>query len=421
MKPISPFGLPLGISFTVWTIIGSLRYLFEKIAGRKKKSNRRRFKASDIAAVIPAYNEELIIRKCIQALKKVIDKKQIYVVSDNSNDKTYRRARMEECHASNLRLGKGKARALKYLFTRFKLFKRYKLIFIVDADTNMDPSCLSHALPLFNDKNVGVVFASSQIRWSQHIIPKLSYYFIAYRDRLNRLLQYCFVYGQTWKYTNVIYVIPGFATIYRSEILEKLEIDTPGLLIEDFNLAFQFHKSKLGKIGYNPAMIGWDQYPDNLSDYWKQVRRWNIGFFQTVRKNGVWSSFFWLTLGIFSAEILLNSVFILFLPLFLLSLLLSFFHSSLFATLSYVFRSISFYGNLTLTDVVIGIFLIDYIITVTIGLVNKKPQFIFYGLFFLLMHYVTSLILLSSLIPGFSSSSTGRWTSPKRQVKLDVN
>lgn len=417
MKPISPFGIPLGISFTVWTIAGILRYLSEKISGSKKTVQKPQFLPSDIAAVIPAHNEEFIIRKCIKSLKQVLDKKQIYVVSDGSIDKTYRRSRMEGCHVSNLTLGRGKAKALKYLFTRFKLFKRYGFIFIVDADTNMDPSCLIHALPLFNDKNVGVVFASSQIRWTQHIIPKLSYYFIAYRDRLNRLLQYCFVYGQTWKYTNVIYVIPGFATIYRSEILEKLEIDTPGLLIEDFNLAFQFHKNKLGKIGYNPAMIGWDQYPDNLSDYWKQVQRWNIGFFQTVRKNGVWSSLFWLTLGVFSIEIILNSVFLIFLPLFFLSLLSSLFPFPPFTFFSHTFSSFPIYKNVTLDDLLIGTFLIDYIITVIIGLVNKKPQFIFYGLFFFVMHYITSLILLTSIIPGFIGKSTGSWISPKRSLK----
>ena len=414
MKPISPFGLPLGISFTIWTLAGLARYLSEKFTRRKKKSRKLRFKPSDIAAVIPAHNEEPIIRKCIQALKQVLDKKQIYVVSDGSIDKTYMRARAEGCHVSNLTPGKGKAKALKHLFTHFKLFERYKLIFIVDADTNMDSSCLIHALPLFNDKNVGVVFASSQIRWAQHIIPKLSYYFIAYRDRLNRLLQYCFIYGQTWKYTNVIYVIPGFATIYRSNILKKLEIDTPGLFIEDFNLAFQFHKKKLGKVGYNPAIIGWDQYPEHLSDYWKQVRRWNIGFFQTVRKNGVWPSLFWLALGVFSVEIILNSIFFLFLPLFFLSLLLPLFPFSPFTFFSHAFSSFPIYKNVSLNDLLIGTFLIDYIITVIIGLVNKKPQFIFYGLFFFVMHYITSLVLLTSIIPGFIGKSTGCWISPKR-------
>lgn len=415
MKPISPFGLPLGISFTIWTIAGLLRYLSEKLTRKRKKTRKLRYKRSDIAAVVPAHNEELIIRRCMQALKKVLNEKQIYAISDGSSDKTFRRARMEGCHVSRLKRGKGKAKALKHLFTRYKLFERYKLIFIVDADTNMDPSCLFHALPLFNDKNVGVVFASSQVKWTQHIIPRLSYYFIAYRDRLNRLLQYCFVYGQTWKYTNVIYVIPGFATIYRSDVLKELEIDTPGLLIEDFNLAFQYHRKKLGKIGYNPAMIGWDQYPDNLPDYWKQVRRWNIGFFQTVKKNGIWPSFFWLTLGIFSAEILLNSIFILLLPLFFLYLITSLFPQLHFV--SQILLLLPLYDKLEFGDVVLGIFLTDYIITVIIGLVNKKPQFIFYGLFFLPMHYITSLILLSSLLPGFFGRSAGLWTSPKRQKK----
>ena len=67
--------------------------------------------------------------------------------------------------------------------------------------------------------------------------------------------------------------------------------------------------------------------------------------------------------------------------------------------------------------VVIGVFLIDYAFTVIIGFLNKKPQFVIYGLFFFFMHYVTSLILISSIIPGFFSTSKGRWTSPGRRVE----
>lgn len=416
MKPISPFGLPLGISFTFWTIVGFLRYITGKISP-VKSTMIHRFTSKDIAVVVPAHNEELIIRKCIQALKKLVDKKQIYVVSDGSTDKTYRRARLEECHVSYLTPGRGKAKALIYLFTMHNLFKRYKLIFIVDADTNMDPACLIHALPLFDDEHVGVVFASSQIKWKQHIIPSLAYYFITYRDRLNRMLQYCFVYGQTWKYTNVNYVIPGFATIYRTDILSKLEIDTPGLLIEDFNLAFQFHKKKLGKIGYSPSIIGWDQYPTNLPDYWKQVRRWNIGFFQTVKKNGIWPSFFWLTLGIFSIEVLLNSFFIIFLPLYLLSIVFVYYHLQPIG-LEYVnFFLNPIIGRISLFDIFLSVFVIDYILTIIIGLVNKKPQYLFYGIFFIFMHYITSLILVSAIVPGLFGKSSGRWISPKRSVR----
>ena len=419
MKPISPFGLPIGISVSIWSLVGLLRLILNYLPFRKKRhwDWGRKLRPSDIAVLLPAHNEELVIRSSIQALKQMLDKKQIYVVSDGSHDKTYRRAREENCHVSKLEPGLGKGRALVYLLTRYHLFDRYKLIFIVDADTRIDVTCVKRALPLFKDPDIGVCFASSRIRWPQHFIPRLKYYFIAYRERLNRLLQYFLIYGQTWKYTNVNYVIPGFATIYRSNVLKQLEIDTPGLLIEDFNLAFQFHKKKLGKIGYSPSLIGWDQYPDNLVDYWKQVRRWNIGFFQTVKKNGLWFSMFWLALGTFTIEVFLNSIYILFLPLLLLFLIIPALGVShqILDMFSFLYRNFGPYQSLNLRDIFIGTYLIDYMFTVIIGLIGRKPQFIFYGLFFFFMHFVASLILLSSVIPGFFGSSSGRWVSPKRQ------
>ena len=49
-----------------------------------------------------------------------------------------------------------------------------------------------------------------------------------------------------------------------------------------------------------------------------------------------------------------------------------------------------------------------------IGIIGKKPQMLFYGLFFIFMHFLTSLILLSSIYPGFFGKSDGKWVSPKR-------
>lgn len=419
MKPVSPFGLPIGISIAVWSFVGLLRLITEKFSliEKKSKRGRPRFTKSDIAVLLPAHNEEVVIRSAIRALKELLDVKQIYVASDGSNDRTSRRARMEGCHVSSLAPGLGKAKALVYLLKRHRLFEKYKLIFIVDADTRIDKYAFKHSLPMFRDPEIGVVFASSQINWPHHIIPKLSLYFVAYRDRLNRMLQYFLIYGQTWKYTNVNYVIPGFATLYRSDVLSRLEIDTPGILIEDFNLAFQVHKRKIAKIGYSPSMIGWDQYPTNLMDYCKQIRRWNIGFFQTIRKNGIWPSMFWLTLGVFTIEVLLNSIFILFLPFYFIvfigsmSPIINHFLTP-FANVLYI---IPLYKNVTLGGIFLGVFLIDYLLTVIIGLINKKPQFLFYGLFFFFLHFVTSVVLLTALVPGLFGKSSGKWTSPTRQ------
>ena len=375
-------------------------------------------KSSDIAVIVPAHNEEPVIRACIKSLKHSLHKKQIYVVSDGSTDKTYRRARLEGCHVSYLTPGRGKAKAMIYLLERFRLFERYKLIFILDADTQIDPTFVPRALSLFENPDIAVIFGGARIHWPDHLIPTLKLYFVAYRERLNRMLQYLLIYAQTWKYTNVNYVIPGFCTIYRSKILRKLEIDTPGLLIEDFNLAFQLHKRKLGKIGHSIGLIGWDQHPDNLKDYWNQVRRWNIGFFQTIRKNGIWPSFFWLSLMVFTVEVMLNSIFMLILPILILFLFVQP-HAGVSPILDVfinAYRQFGFYRYLTIKGIVLGVFVIDYLFTVVIGFSHKKPQFAIYGLFFIFMHVITSLILVSSIIPGFFSSSEGKWTSPARRA-----
>ncbi len=52
--------------------------------------------------------------------------------------------------------------------------------------------------------------------------------------RLYLYTQYMFKYGQGWAGANAVTVAPGFASMYRTCALEKLPIDAPGLVIEDF-------------------------------------------------------------------------------------------------------------------------------------------------------------------------------------------
>jgi poly-beta-1,6-N-acetyl-D-glucosamine synthase len=430
MKPIFPFNFPLGFTITIWTIIGIMRYLSEKYQDSRlrrfinketvifEEGKKQIHKTTDIAVIIPAHNEEIGIPRTIKALKANLKANQIYVVSDGSTDKTYQYARREGVHVSNIKNGIGKAKAMKYLIKKHKLFKRYKFIFIVDADTQIDKTFVPRALKnYFCDPDVGAVFAAAKIKWPQKGHPSRAYYYISYRERLTQILQHFYMYGQSWKPTNANYVVPGFAVIYRSDILKQLEIDTPGLLIEDFNLAFQIHKKKLCKVGFHPEeLIAWDQHPDNLVDYWKQVRRWNIGFFQTVRKQGFWPSFFWLMLILFTIEVFMMSFFILFLPLiiFIEAVPMFFPTNELLMSVSNWWESIGYFGHLTLFSIFVYFILIDYLYSVIFGMIKTRPQYYYYGFVYIFMHYITSLILVSSFIPGFFGNSDGKWTSPKR-------
>jgi cellulose synthase/poly-beta-1,6-N-acetylglucosamine synthase-like glycosyltransferase len=420
MKPfVSFFGLPLGIASSFWFIVGLLRYITEKIQKLTphKKRKRNRFRKSDIAVVIAAHNEQMAIVNCITALRRILPVHQLYVASDGSTDATTFRAQRTGVHVAQLKPGVGKAKAILATMKRFHIYGRYRLLFIVDADTRIDRNFLKYALPLFNDRSVGVTYGTAMITWPNHIIPRLKYFFVAYRERLNRLLQFFFAYGQTWKYTNVTYVVPGFATIWRCDIFRKIPYDTPGLLVEDFNTAFYINKHKICKIAYDPRCIGWDQHPETLADYWRQVRRWNIGFFQTIRMNGIWPSFYWLSLGVFSIEIFANSIFTLALPGLILYLILArFYPHSIAQSYLTLYQSFGPFRQIGFLDLLFQFYLIDYGLTVWIGLMYKKPQFIFYGLFFIIMHYITSIILISSLIPGFFVKSAGKWVSPKRSV-----
>lgn len=431
MKPFSTFGLPMSISFVLWSFIGLLRFLWENFWLRYIKPPKitatfsvPTYTPADIAAVIPAHNEELVITRCIRALRHGLPANQIHVASDGSSDRTYELAVAERVNVENIQPGKGKMKALTHLINKYNLYANYKFIFIVDADTQIDKHFVPRALKMFNqDQGLAVVFGAVRItNFPNHIIPRLRYYFIAYRERLTRMLQVFYTYGQTWKYTNVSYVVPGYATMYKSHILQHLGLETPGLLIEDFHLAFQLHKQKLGTAGYQSNIIGWDQAPDNLRDYWWQVTRWNIGYFQTVKINGFWPSFFWLTHGLFSMEIWLHTVFLLVLPVHIFFLSTKFFVSAhpLLASFAASYPAWSPFPYETLRDIFLFIFVYDYLVSCIAGILLKRPMYFFYGLFFFVLHYLTAFILISSAYFGFTSFSEGRWKPPTRQKPAEI-
>lgn len=409
-------GLPIGISTTFWFFMGLLRSIFEALQFPAPIPTKAINSKKDIAIIVPAHNEELVIKDCIRALKQTFDAKQIHIISDGSTDHTYMIAKKEQCKVIGTAPGLGKARALLHLIETYNLYDKYKFIMIVDADTKIDKNYIKRALPYFNDPDLAVVFPTARIKWPPHIIPKLPLYFVAYRERLDRALQFFMGYGQTWKYTNANFVTPGFATIYRSDVLRKLRIDRPGILVEDFNLAFELHRYKLGKATFHPTFIGWDQHPDNLKDYWHQVKRWNIGYLQTYKSHGFWPSFFWFSTTLFSVEVFITAIVTLFLPFILFFKLVPIPLESFPAlqTFAQVFTAIIPLSTFTLFEIFLTVFWIDYMITIIIGLMGRKPQFVFYGLFFFIMHFITALIFMTAIIPGFFKSSDGKWISPKR-------
>lgn len=368
-------------------------------------SNPRQIFRHEVAVIVPAHNEQLVIPRMIAALKPVFPLRNVFVGSDASTDQTAAVARSLGLNAVEIHPNRGKAGVLVYLLEYFKILERFKAVVILDADSEIAPDYLEKSLPLFDDPEVAAVAVHARSKWTPHFWPRLSLFFSAYRIRLYRYIQAALRYGQTWNYTNVTSIVPGFASIYRSSVLARMDIAAPGLIIEDFNMTFEIHHKQLGKVAYRPAVYAYSEDPHGFGDYLRQIKRWNLGFWQTIRRHGLWPSRFWFALGFFILEMTVVSLLFLSLPFLGLWF---WFHD---------FEAFSFLGwSIGWLDIMFGIFWADYILTGFVAVIENKPILFVYGLGFWVLRFLDALTFLYTLPLAFFKKSEGKWSSPRRQI-----
>lgn len=410
-----------GISLVFWGCVGMCRFVHEQarrvlLARRRvlpaaaagSDGPPRRLTRDDVAVVIAAHNEDRSLGACLDAASRCVAASQIFVGSDGSRDRTVDIATERGCNVLDIQPNGGKARALRTVIEHFRIGDRYAAVLILDADAQLEPHYLERALPLFDDPGVAAVAGHALPQWHAHRRPTLAMFFAAYRMRLYRVTQALLRYGQTWKYSNVSFIVPGFASMYRCSVLPRIDIDAPGLIIEDFNMTFELHRKRLGKIAYTPAVRCASHEPVGFGDYFKQVRRWYLGFWQTMRRHRFWPSFFWLSLAAYVVEMLVQSLAFLTVPFLLVELAVGG-----GAPVPIWLPQLGL-ASLTARDVVIGVFLTDYTITLLTAAVERKPILMLYGLGFALVRWIDSFLFLYTLPLAFAEKSDGRWESPKR-------
>lgn len=405
-----------GFNFTLWGTIGLVRILTEGISHRtisnkKKLPLRNKIKEEDVAIIVPAHNEELVISDTLKSLRLLSPNPQVFVVSDGSKDCTAEIARKYGANVLELDPSRGKAGALEAVIKHFNIDGRYQAIILVDADTRLKPDYLKLALPFFNDLEVVAVAGYASTIWEPKKLSWRQILFILHRDRVYFLNQRLVKFGQTWKYTNVATIIPGFASIYRTSILKHITMDPPGLVIEDFNMTFEVHHKCLGKIAHHPSVVGYTQDPDNIRDYFRQVKRWHLGFWQTIRLHGFWFSKFWVALTLTLVETILGSLTFLLIPILIL---ISLIPPSLFSSLFW--PNYCAWFNLVITFFII-IWSTDYLLTIIVAIFQKRKEYLVVGLFFPFVRLLDALAFLLAIPRAFLVKSNGQWVSPKRRLE----
>lgn len=243
-------------------------YLGVSKVGQVNKPRRK------MALLLPGHNEELIIATTIKsAIASGQNKRDIFVVNDASTDATRSIAESLLGKANVLNVKRsGKALAVQKAIKKFEIEKQYQWLHVADADSIFSPNYFKiYRRSLNPEYAVAVGFVQSlRGNWIS-TYRSLTY---TYSQHFNRRIQ---------SYFNMIAVLPGPITAFRTDILGQLSTDETSLT-EDFDISVQIYRKNLGKIKFIPSAVNYTQDPQNLRDFYQQNLRWQRGFFQGVKK-----------------------------------------------------------------------------------------------------------------------------------------
>lgn len=233
-----------------------------------------------IAILIPVYNEEIVIKGTIDSLVAAgADLSHIYIVNDKSTDNTESVAAATGVSVYTVPENGGKANAQKAALRYYQLTKRYDWVIFLDGDTKVDVNFMQEMRnAAVSRSEVGLFVGQVKSVKNSHIYSASRAFDYTYGQDIVKQGQSNF---------NVIFVSPGCASMYRSDVLDKMEIDHM-TLAEDMDLTMQCHR--LGyKVEYVSTAFVNTQDPSTFKDYHKQVLRWYHGFWQVVKKHEIFA------------------------------------------------------------------------------------------------------------------------------------
>lgn len=230
-----------------------------------------------LALLIAAHNEEMVLENTIRsALHSGMSREHIYVVDDNSSDRTSEIARGILGPHNVIKVGRsGKGLALTKANKHFNLTRRYRWIHIADADGAFSPDYFK----VFR-KQLRVKYAAATGYIRSLPGGPISQY---------RVMEYTVgqeIHRRFQALIHTVTVIPGPTSCFRADVFAQVNFANKSLC-EDFDVTLQIHRQKLGKIQFIPQAIAYTQDPKNLADFTQQITRWNRGILQGIRQHGI--------------------------------------------------------------------------------------------------------------------------------------
>lgn len=270
-----------------------------------------------IGVLIPAYNEEPVLKGTIDALMEAgMELRHIYVVDDRSTDRTAEIAAELGINIYTVPVNGGKARAQVQALEHWKLNDRYEWLAFLDGDTKVDKNFFSEMIKAIK-QDPGVALFLGQVKSVQnsHLYSASRAFDYTYGQDVAKVGQDNF---------NVVFVAPGCASLYRTDVLRTLKINHM-TLAEDMDLTMQVHRTG-NRVSYVSTALVNTQDPSTFKDYHKQTLRWFRGFWQVTQIHQTFNPFKrkqrvdWYMIMLSADAIIFNRVFWLGVLVYMISL-----------------------------------------------------------------------------------------------------
>ncbi len=270
MKILDAFYIVFSFVAIYLTVIWLVVYIQNRKVLLKYPKNK---KTPSVTFIVPAYNEERHIGKCLKSLSKLDypkNKLKIIVVNDGSTDRTEEIAKnFPGVKVVNKKNEGSKAAALNYGIK----FVKTELVACMDADSVATGNYLKKVVSHFKDDRIGAVTTAIKINKISTLASKIQW--VEYLMSV--------VFRKLFALLDCQFVIPGPGGIYRTEVLKKMGDFETENLTEDMEMALrlQVHGYKIENC--LDAYV-YTACPSSFKDLFKQRMRWYRGYLENFGK-----------------------------------------------------------------------------------------------------------------------------------------
>lgn len=288
-------------------LIGANIYDFQQF--RYIKQRNRSLTAKPLVSVlIPAYNEEKVVERCLQSVwNNTYDNLEMIVVNDGSKDGTSDTVRRfmnsrtrayRETRARLVRTKNGLKRVWKRgsapIYRRVKLVEQKnsgkaaalnnairhhakgELIMTLDADSVLHKKAIYNAVKYFEDPSVAGVAANVRILEEPKILSILQRFehLISYRSK------------KLFSIANCELIVGGVGSTYRKSILDKVGCYDTDTTTEDIGLSMKIAAAgnKKYRLIYGADVAAMTEPVEGFRPLLRQRYRWKLGNLQNAYK-----------------------------------------------------------------------------------------------------------------------------------------